>query len=126
MRHGLAARSCACISQATVSRSTASARVSSCSAKDNRRAGHCGAEARQAPRIEAGTIQRGPRGAGVHLLVARADQSGLDRLTACVLDSQAWLLPVLGRYGTCEAWLRQGVFEVTVHRELGSGRETFL
>jgi N-acetylglutamate synthase-like GNAT family acetyltransferase len=51
------------------------------------------------------------------LLVAHADQSGLERLKAWVLSSQAWLLPVLGHYGTCEAWLRHGVFEVTVHRE---------
>ena len=51
------------------------------------------------------------------LLVAHADQSGLPRLRASVLASQAWVLPVLGGYGTCEAWLRDGVFEVTVHRE---------
>jgi GNAT superfamily N-acetyltransferase len=50
------------------------------------------------------------------LLVAHADQSGLARLEAWVLASQAWVLPVLGGYGTCEAWLRHGVFEVTVHR----------
>jgi len=50
------------------------------------------------------------------LLVAHADQSGLARLKAWVLASQAWVLPVLGGYGTCEAWLRHGVFEVTVHR----------
>jgi GNAT superfamily N-acetyltransferase len=50
------------------------------------------------------------------LLVAHADQSGLTRLEAWVLDSQAWVLPVLGGYGICETWLRHGVFEVTVHR----------
>jgi hypothetical protein len=33
-----------------------------------------------------------------------------------VLASQAWMLPVLGGYGTCEAWLRDGVFEVTMYR----------
>ncbi len=58
-------------------------------------------------------------GVGVRLLsqlVAHADQSGLARLNAWVLASQAWVLPVLGGYGTCEAWLRHGVFEVTVHR----------
>lgn len=50
------------------------------------------------------------------MLVTHADQSGLARLKAWVLASQAWVLPVLGGYGTCEAWLRHGVFEVTVHR----------
>lgn len=53
----------------------------------------------------------------LRLLVAHADHSEMTKLTACVLDSQAWVLPVLGSYGTCEAWLRHGVFEVTVHRE---------
>jgi N-acetylglutamate synthase-like GNAT family acetyltransferase len=51
------------------------------------------------------------------LLVAHADQTGLARLKAGVVPSQAWALPVLGRYGTCEAWLRDGVLEVTVHRD---------
>ena len=58
-------------------------------------------------------------GVGARLLsqlVAHADQSGQARLKAWVLASQAWVLPVLGGYGTCEAWLRHGVFEVTVHR----------
>jgi N-acetylglutamate synthase-like GNAT family acetyltransferase len=50
------------------------------------------------------------------LLVAHASESGLPRLRASVLARQAWVLPVLGDYGTCEAWLRNGVFEVTVHR----------
>jgi GNAT superfamily N-acetyltransferase len=60
------------------------------------------------------------RGIGARLLsllVAHADQSGLARLEAWVLGSQAWVLPVLGGYGACEALLRHGVFEVTVHRE---------
>lgn len=48
----------------------------------------------------------------LRLLVAHGDQGGLTRLKACVLASQAWMLPVLGSYGTCEAWLRRGVFEV--------------
>ncbi len=56
-------------------------------------------------------------GVGARLLVAHADQTGLARLKACVEASQAWMLPVLGGYGTCEAWLRHGVFEVTVHRD---------
>jgi N-acetylglutamate synthase-like GNAT family acetyltransferase len=51
------------------------------------------------------------------LLVAHADQSGLPRLRASVLASQAWVLRILGGYGTCEARLRDGVFEVTVHRK---------
>jgi N-acetylglutamate synthase-like GNAT family acetyltransferase len=50
-------------------------------------------------------------------LVAYADQSGLPTLNASMLASQAWVLPVLGGYGTCEAWLRDGVLEVTVHRK---------
>lgn len=50
------------------------------------------------------------------LLIAHADQSGLARLKAWVLDSQAWVLSVLGGYGTCEAWLRHGAFEVTLYR----------
>lgn len=33
----------------------------------------------------------------------------LRRLKAWVLASQAWVLRVLGGYGTCEAWLRDGV-----------------
>ena len=53
----------------------------------------------------------------LRLLVAHADHSGLTKLKACVLDGQAWVLPVLGSYGTCEVWLRHGVFEVTVHRD---------
>jgi len=51
------------------------------------------------------------------LLVAHADHNGLPRLKATVLASQAWALPVLGGYGTCEAWLRDGVFDVTLHRK---------
>lgn len=53
----------------------------------------------------------------LRLLVAHADHSELTKLKACVLDSQAWVLPVLGRYGICEVWLRHGVFEMTVHRD---------
>jgi GNAT superfamily N-acetyltransferase len=51
------------------------------------------------------------------LLIAHADQNGLPRLRAWVIADQAWVLPVLGGYGTCEAWMRDGVFEVTVHRK---------
>jgi N-acetylglutamate synthase-like GNAT family acetyltransferase len=50
------------------------------------------------------------------LLVAHADHLGIARLRACMLSSQAWALPILGGYGICEAWLRDGHFEVTVHR----------
>jgi N-acetylglutamate synthase-like GNAT family acetyltransferase len=60
------------------------------------------------------------RGVGTLLLgqlVARADQSGIPRLKASVLASQAWMASVLGGHGTCEAWLRDGVYEVTVHRK---------
>jgi hypothetical protein len=53
----------------------------------------------------------------VKMLVAHADQNGIGKLKAAVHASQAWVLPVLGRYGTCEAWLRYDVFEVTVHRD---------
>ena len=57
------------------------------------------------------------------LLVAHADQNGLGRLKAWVLASQAWVLPVLGGYGTCEAWLSHDIFDVTVHRgEAASSR----
>ena len=51
------------------------------------------------------------------LLVAHADQLGIPRLRASVLSNQAWALPILGGYGICEAWLRDGLFEVTVHRK---------
>ena len=51
------------------------------------------------------------------LLVAHADKNGLARLKAWVLASQAWVLPLLGGYGICEAWLSHDVFEVTVHRD---------
>ncbi|HET7018205.1 MAG TPA: GNAT family N-acetyltransferase [Streptosporangiaceae bacterium] len=53
----------------------------------------------------------------MNLLVAHADHNGIGKLTAEVHASQAWVLPVLGGYGTCEAWLRRDVFEVTVHRD---------
>jgi N-acetylglutamate synthase-like GNAT family acetyltransferase len=49
-------------------------------------------------------------------LIAHADQNGLPKLKASMLASQTWILPVLGGYGTCEAWLRDGAYEVTVHR----------
>ncbi len=58
-------------------------------------------------------------GLGTHLvkrLVAHADRNGIGKLKAEVHASQAWVLPVLGGYGTCEAWLRHDVFEVTIHR----------
>lgn len=53
----------------------------------------------------------------LRLLVAHADDSGMTRLKAWVLASEAWILPVLGGYGTCEAWLRHGELEVTVYRD---------
>jgi GNAT superfamily N-acetyltransferase len=75
-----------------------------------------GGSAELAVLVEDSWQRLGLGGQLLSLLVAHADQSGLARLEAWVLDSQAWVLPVLGRYGICEARLRHGVFEVTVHR----------
>jgi N-acetylglutamate synthase-like GNAT family acetyltransferase len=89
--------------------------LASCVAADLGSADHGSAEV--AVLVEDSWQRAGVGARLLSLLVAHADRCGLPRLKATVLASQSWMLPVLGGYGTCEAWLRGGVFEVTVHRK---------
>jgi len=58
------------------------------------------------------------------MLIEHADRSRLATLIATVLAEQAWIPRALRSYGTCQATLRYGVFEVTLRRgkEQPSGR----
>jgi N-acetylglutamate synthase-like GNAT family acetyltransferase len=50
-------------------------------------------------------------------LISHADSSGLHTLRASVLAEQAWIVRVLGSYGTCTTSVSTGVIDVTVRRE---------
>lgn len=62
------------------------------------------------------------RGIGTRLLgglLQHADRHGLRPLKARVLTEQAWILPVLRNYGTCQTAYNFNVFDVTLHRHAG-------